>query len=272
MSGVGDRRILCPRCRYDLRGQTVPRCPECGLAFAAADFPGGLLREQLPGPLDLVDLLQPHRVLRRALGALVVGAARPSRYLRQLDFRGSRVRAAVMLLVGVGWLYALTVALFAPAIALHAVASPALAFRTAAVAWAPRVVLAALLAPLVLFAIGTPAAVLGADRITRRQRLRLLGHWLPVAGLYAVVPLGVAVLVEPEFALEARVRFVWPLLTSLALTGTWWQAVRGGHVSRVSRAALGWGVLGLLAWIQIAGWAGVLLLPETLDVPLDLYF
>ena len=31
----GGRRANCTKCGYDLRGQNVPRCPECGTAFDA---------------------------------------------------------------------------------------------------------------------------------------------------------------------------------------------------------------------------------------------
>ena len=35
-NGLPDARP-CPSCDYDLRGQTVPRCPECGRAFASLE-------------------------------------------------------------------------------------------------------------------------------------------------------------------------------------------------------------------------------------------
>jgi hypothetical protein len=31
--------VSCPKCQYNLRGLTVPRCPECGFEFAWADLP-----------------------------------------------------------------------------------------------------------------------------------------------------------------------------------------------------------------------------------------
>jgi hypothetical protein len=31
--------LPCPRCQYNLRGLTVPRCPECGYHFAWSDVP-----------------------------------------------------------------------------------------------------------------------------------------------------------------------------------------------------------------------------------------
>lgn len=48
------RGFRCRQCGYDLRGQTVPRCPECGQEFDAAErayletgvFPSGLVRRR----------------------------------------------------------------------------------------------------------------------------------------------------------------------------------------------------------------------------------
>lgn len=31
---------ICVKCGYDLRGQVVPRCPECGLAFDPQEING----------------------------------------------------------------------------------------------------------------------------------------------------------------------------------------------------------------------------------------
>lgn len=39
-----DEDLHCPECRYNLRGLTVPRCPECGYTFTWDDLPG--MREQ----------------------------------------------------------------------------------------------------------------------------------------------------------------------------------------------------------------------------------
>lgn len=37
-SGI-DEDIPCPKCQYNLRGLTVPRCPECGFHFEWKDLP-----------------------------------------------------------------------------------------------------------------------------------------------------------------------------------------------------------------------------------------
>ncbi len=34
-----DEDVLCPECNYNLRGLTVPRCPECGLRFDWSEIP-----------------------------------------------------------------------------------------------------------------------------------------------------------------------------------------------------------------------------------------
>ncbi|MBN1491552.1 MAG: hypothetical protein JXA69_16690 [Phycisphaerae bacterium] len=46
--------VRCPQCRYNLRGLTVPRCPECGLTFAWDD----LERFRVPPESSLVVLLR----------------------------------------------------------------------------------------------------------------------------------------------------------------------------------------------------------------------
>jgi hypothetical protein len=33
-----DEDVRCPECEYNLRGLTVPRCPECGLPFDWSDI------------------------------------------------------------------------------------------------------------------------------------------------------------------------------------------------------------------------------------------
>ena len=35
--GESDSPLPCPKCNYDLRGQTTPRCSECGMEFASLE-------------------------------------------------------------------------------------------------------------------------------------------------------------------------------------------------------------------------------------------
>lgn len=34
-----DEDVTCPKCEYNLRGLTLPRCPECGFTFEWSDVP-----------------------------------------------------------------------------------------------------------------------------------------------------------------------------------------------------------------------------------------
>ena len=34
-----DEDLPCPQCQYNLRGLTLPRCPECGFTFNWSDLP-----------------------------------------------------------------------------------------------------------------------------------------------------------------------------------------------------------------------------------------
>lgn len=60
-----DEDIPCPGCGYNLRGLTVPRCPECGNEFDWADIP-----EMRPSP----PLVSPETVRRRVVGVSVAAA------------------------------------------------------------------------------------------------------------------------------------------------------------------------------------------------------
>lgn len=66
--GVGKRGVYCASCRFDLRGNTEPRCPECGLDLYQPP------RRGLPFGGVLVDGLErPMPLLMRVLVFLLVG-------------------------------------------------------------------------------------------------------------------------------------------------------------------------------------------------------
>jgi len=73
--------LPCPRCQYDLRGLTVPRCPECGFTFdwqdlpklrAAAAQPGWTLGERISFGIAVVILVAFLAVTPLILVVLVV--------------------------------------------------------------------------------------------------------------------------------------------------------------------------------------------------------
>ena len=64
---VIDEDLPCPKCRYNLRGLTVPRCPECGFQFEWTDVPE--LRTREASRIDPVV-----RIVLMALTILLVAA------------------------------------------------------------------------------------------------------------------------------------------------------------------------------------------------------
>jgi hypothetical protein len=170
MSAVRDAKLCCPRCRYDLRGQTVPRCPECGLTFDDEQWSTGLLREDRPTLLDRADPWQPHQLLLRSLADMLRIVLWPPR-LSKLDIHGPLWSAAVMLVLGLAWSTAIAAVGFAIAFYLRVDTSPAAAWRFGI--WAgPRVVLAHSYALMCIVVFFYELAILRPGRFDLRAPIR----------------------------------------------------------------------------------------------------
>jgi hypothetical protein len=265
--------ILCPRCRYNLRGLTSPRCPECGLAFSGEQWESGVLREHVPTWLDACDPWQPHQVLVRSLYELLRGALRPRWLVTKLDLNGPLVPAGLMLVVGGLWLYGIVLVLLAVAICLHTGASPAASLRFAAWYWSPRVLaVAAAMSVLMLGGVIQPS-VAALRHPTFRQYFRLAGYWIPCIGAHVVIPLAL-LLGVPELVLP--VPQIIPVLSGLPALGAiirvmWRQRrlTKAAPSTMVQRMAL---LVCLGGWVVLAWWLGRLIVPTSLEPPLGAYF
>jgi hypothetical protein len=263
-----DRDLICPRCRYNLRGLTLPRCPECGLTFDDEQWRSGVLREHIPTWLDQCDPWQPHQVLVRSVYEVVHGALRPRWLLTKLDLNGPLLPAGLMLVFGTLWVYVLFTALVTVATILHTDASPYAALKSAALWWSPRV-----LANSVLVGVLTALWVVSptnADmlKLTRRAAARLVAHWLPVAMAFVALPLGVALAVVPGLATAEG--SVWPPLALGLITARVLGVRKRANIRAIPAVAIvGLMCLFLVSRLQSgSGWA----LPHTLDPPWWVYF
>jgi hypothetical protein len=71
-ASVGPEPLRCPACRYDLRGQAEPRCPECGEEFESMEAVAGLR----PDPIrDARAFLVYARVLVWVVAAAILAQA-----------------------------------------------------------------------------------------------------------------------------------------------------------------------------------------------------
>lgn len=252
-----EQDLPCPRCRYNLRGLTEPRCPECGFSFSFAEARTGWLRDNVPSALDRCDPWQPHQLLLASLRDLVRGVGRPSRYLMHADVTASTGRALLMCICGLMWVWLATGMILAVAAATCTGASPAAALRAGLFPFAPLVLYyPALGATCVLPAVSL--RVLGpAPAATQRLRLTLRGlpiltAWgaLPAASSYLFLAPAVARVQTMECALLAALPVV---------------ALARGPKPRVpARTVLRWAVLaglaagtGLLYGYQIHEFSGV---------------
>lgn len=266
-SGTAVRDVHCPRCGYNLRGLTVPRCPECGLAFEFAELESGFLRQNIPTGLDRCDPWQPHQVLLRSLAALVGGAVRVRRRLRTIDLNGPLTPAWLMLAGGTLWLWLLTTGLAAVGVAVHTGVSPAAAIKAAAWLWAPAMLAAHYAAAVGALAVLELPGPMRVARPTVRQKLRLIAYLAPALAAQGCVPLAVTLALVPDFALG--VRWVWPLVTLLRGLAAARGELRPGGVRRRELAVSLLGVgLGTGAALFLTAW----LLPETLEPPAWAYF
>lgn len=273
MDDVQGNDVFCPRCGYNLRGLTMPRCPECGLTFSGEQWGSGVLREHIPTWLDRCDPWQPHQVLIRSLYELLRGAVRPGWLATKLDLNGPLVPAGLMLVVGGLWLYGALVVLLAVAICLHSGASPAASVRFAAWCWSPRVLVMAVATSILTLGGAIKPSVMAMAHPTFRQYFRLLCYWIPCTGAHVVVPLGL-LLGMPELVLPATE--IIPVLTAFPALGAnfrilWRQRslAKAAPDTAVQRVAL---AVGLGVWVVLAWWLGRLILPTTLEPPLGVYF
>ncbi len=255
----------CPRCGYDLRGLPRPQCPECGLEFDAADWPTGVLRENVPGALDRCDPWQPHAVAWGGLLELVRGARSPRRHLVQLDIRGPLRAAGLAFVAGSFWLYVITVGLCALALWLHGQMNPHGCVTVAALYLGPRVLLVGLVAAGLVFGVVAVPEVMRVPRPGWRQYLRIAGHWVPSAATYSVVAWAGLQVIEPELVLG--VPYVCPLLTGFPAIAAVVGRARG---IRVPTPGATWVRIwaSLLAWVLAATWLAIRMLPRTLEPPL----
>ena len=271
VDATAERDVLCPRCRYNLRGLPAPRCPECGLIVVAEQWRAGVLREHIPTRLDRCDPWQPHQVLLCSLHELIREAAQPRWLATKLDLHGSLRRAGLMLAGGCFWLYLIGATLIGVATYAHTAASPYACLVSAALSWAPRLLLVGLASAGLMFGLVALPACLHVPALSARQFARLGSYWVPAGALWMLGPLACAVLASPAFALGPWMPMAWWLLPAIpALRVIVGRAAgaspRSGRVRAVLRSAL-------LAALWVAG--GVCsagLLPRELEPPLWAYF
>jgi hypothetical protein len=169
---MSERELRCPRCRYQLRGLSSPRCPECGLVFPPDAWAAGVLREHVPLHLDACDLGQPHAILLGGLADLWRCLQLPW-VLRRAAVAGSWRRGLLTLVVGLGWLYALACGGLGLLAWSSGQLSPRWALTDAALRLAPPIILSgAVLGFLVGLALAQRRA-LRVIRLERAGRLRI---------------------------------------------------------------------------------------------------
>ncbi len=127
--------LPCPRCGYNLHGAGAPRCPECGLAFDAADLAAGIARENRPLRLDRCDPWQPHQLLVAGVFDLLTAALRPRTILRRTALHGPRWSAPLLAALGLLAILLVHMACIALAAVVHAGVSPAAGLRHAWREW-----------------------------------------------------------------------------------------------------------------------------------------
>ncbi|MGD8452024.1 MAG: hypothetical protein PVJ57_09425 [Phycisphaerae bacterium] len=267
MADAVEREVLCPRCRYCLRGLAEPRCPECGFQFTAEEYASGMLRENIPTWLDRADLWQPHQVLIRSLAVLAFGSVSATRLLKRLDVNGPLSAAILMAVVGTLWNCLAAAALLAVAVAVWTGASPAAAARCALYVWTPRFVGTILLSAAGAMPLLTLPEVLHVARPSWHQRLRAWLYMLPMLTAKGIRPSVVLLLLVPHFAVG--VPFAWPAVPLIHALLLWRTFAR----TQVTNTAPTFGVLAIalvctLAAMALAGWS----LPESLEPPWWIYF
>ena len=259
--------VYCPRCHYNLRGQTVPRCSECGFEFDFAQLGTGMLRENIPTWLDRCDPWQPHQVLLGSMYELARGALWPRHLLSKLDVDGPLVPAGLMLMVGTIGLWLLTSATAAVAIILHAGISPAAAAKAALLLWGPRLLLLGYVGSIGLLPLATLPACLRVAHPTIRQQARFAAYFLPAVSAYCCVPTAIGLCCLPQLVLSLPIGlFLLTPLIWMVVAGLW-ELPRDGLLPKrivISGIIFAFSVLAL--W-RFRSW----LLPDSLDLPWWIY-
>ncbi len=261
-----DRDLFCPRCKYNLRGLTMPRCPECGLTFPEEQWQAGLLREHIPTWLDHCDPWQPHQVLIRSLYELFRCGLRPGWVLTKLDLHGPLWSAGLMLVFGTFWLYFFCTLLVAVASVLHTDASPCAALKFAALTWAPRlVVVGSLASALALLPVAAVCGVL-PTKPWGQGWLRVGAFWVPAAGAYAGLSAALVLLFAPDFGpVLVPICPVTAIMPSPVFLLTMHRATAGARLPSDCRALASLACL-LLCGICLINLSQVML-PGTLEPP-----
>ena len=258
--------VHCPRCTYNLRGLTTPRCPECGFEFSFEELEAGVLRENIPTWLDRCDLWQPHQVLSGSLYELIRGALRPRRLLAKLDVNGPLVPALLMLVCGTLWLWLLTSVIAAVAIVVHTGASPAVALTAGMLVWGLRTVAAGLILSFILVMPILTPGFMRVAKPTVLQRFRLGAYLWPTIASYGCIPVAISLCMVPEFRLAPQV--VWILLLVLM----WLLPARTDRLRRVSLLrAVDRSAVYAVAFVLALMFAWWVLWPDALDPPWWVY-
>lgn len=271
MIGADEEDIACPRCGYNLRGLTVPRCPECGLRFAEEAWQRGEIREHVATSLDRCDPWQPHQVLLRSLWELSRAVLRPSRLLTKLDLNGRVWPAGLMFVFGGAWVYVIAVGLVATAMCLHVGTSPYASVKAAAGQWVPRALLATLALGLASCGLLVVPGALHVRTPRMRQVCRVAGYWVPAMMAYALLVPAALLVVVPAYAAGAP-KSIGMLIALAVSLGSWASVVLRGRPllsepdtpggSRPVRAILfAWACL--VVGLVVCG----ALFPKTLDLP-----
>lgn len=254
----------CPRCSYDLRGQTTPRCPECGLAFPDAMWATGVLRDEQPTRIDRCDVSQPHQIILLSLVDLLSAARHPRRLLATAATDTPAVARILTLLFGLAWVYLITALVLAFAALLHneLAISPATAIRCGVGRLAPRVLLSATSAAVCVYPLIAWPPVVRIARPTLSQHARLLAAWIPAATLWATLFWSLALLVFPDMSLGLP--YICPIIVGVPAWRTW--VGRGRfipmHADLPHRIVAVWAVV---LWLAGTTALATKLMPHTFD-------
>lgn len=215
-AGVTPPAVLCPRCGYNLFGVGAPRCPECGLAFDAADLAAGVARENRPLRLDRCDPWQPHQVLVAGVLDLLTAALRPRTILRRTALHGPIWTAPLLAAVGLLFIVLVHVAHVSLAAVMHAGVSPAAGLRHAWREWVAATL--AVHGPAAIFVgVAWSLGARGAAAL-RAGRLRLGAAGALFYCFWAILLLSVGVAILPQMGAVS-----WNAFSSAAAAlVSWW--------------------------------------------------
>jgi hypothetical protein len=261
---IGD--VPCPLCRYNLRGITSNRCPECGWEFDPERVAAGEARADVPNAVDKGDLRLPHVYLFAPLAVLAEYVRHPSRVVLRVELRGSLWRGLLACVGGLLWVAGGFVVLMACAISVHTRVSPFVAAKAAVLLWAPAMlsfVLAAALCGIDL----SRQTMRQLNLRSRRFRMRIELHWIPVQTAWFAWVFAVIMLLNPEIRVLAITAGM--LAAAIPYYTSWWALLRSTIRTKAPRRRsllVVWGVAPLL----IAAVVRIMYLPP-LEPPLWLF-